>query len=1122
MKRHYYKCLLTLLLALCAGTVWAQNRAVSGRVTDSGDGSPLPGVSVAVKGTTTGTTSDANGKYTLGSVPDNATLVFSFIGFTSQERAVGGQSAIDIKLISDVKALQEVVVTAIGIQRDKKALGYAVSTVKGEDLQQRSESDPIRGLTAKVPGVNIVSGGGAPGQATKINIRGNSSLTGNTQPLFVVDGIPFDNSTNGGGPGDFASNTAISNRAYDIDPNNIASMTVLKGAAAAALYGSRATNGVVVITTKSGSKNLKKGMEVNYASSYSNEKISSVPDYQDKYTQGSNQNYNGGFIGNWGAAFPDYVDQLNEQLGVKYYTKTYSLFRNGPNKGKPFQDGFAENPLALRNANFCQLYPDLCDADGNGLPYEIKAHDNIGGFFKTGHLIENSVNISSTGEKTSLNAGVSRMTNQGIVENLKSSRTTLNFGGSATLANNLTINGGVQYINTTQDSPPLGAGFYTDYGGFGNEGSIYGRLYYLPRNFDLNGLPFEDPVTGNNLFYRPLDNPRWSTKYSRFNSNVNRAVGNLALSYNVTPWLNLMLKGGVNTYAEKRKNTTRKGGVAIPLGAITTTDLTYTEQDYNFIATANKSLGENFDLVALLGVNANERVRNRKDVRGVNIIQPGFDYTATQLDYTFNSTGYPSYRETRRLLGFFGDVSMSYKKTYFLGLVARNDNASTLPKNNRSYFYSGANASVVFTDALNIPANILNFGKVRLAYTKVGREADPYQLNTTYSLGPAYTNFAGGTFFNASLGNTLNNPNLKPESTVEFEAGTELQFFQNRINLDFTYFDRNSFDQVVTRTIAGSSGFSNQVINSGQIRNSGIEIGLNVVPVRLANGFEWNSFFAFTRIRSVIVDDGVGGGGVDEKGNVNGGIFLGGTGLVTLGTMHVTGQPYGMIFGTKNARDANGNLLINEGTGLPFQLPKSQLIGNPQPDFTLGWTNSFSWKGFTVSALLDWRQGGQMFSSTAGSLLLRGQLKVSEDNREGVKIVPGVYGNTSTFEPILGGDGQPIKNTTGVTAFDYTFTDGFGAYGQNEVNVYDVTTIRLREATLGYSLPKTLLSKTPFGAVRLSLSGRNLWFRAPNMLKGLNFDPEVLGTFPDSNIQGFDLGATPSTRRYGVNLSLTF
>jgi TonB-linked SusC/RagA family outer membrane protein len=1102
MKRILLMNSVFVCLLFCQA--WAQDRVVTGKVTSVEDGATLPGVNVQIKGTQMGTTTAADGSYRINATND-ATLVFSFIGLVSQEVVIGNRTVVDLAMRSDVKQLGEVVVTALGIQREKKALGYAVSNVSGDALQQRSEPDPLRALTAKVPGVSIIGGGGAPGQATKINIRGNSSLTGSTQPLFIVDGIPFDNSVNGGDASDFAGNTATSNRAYDIDPNNIESMTVLKGAAAAALYGSRATNGVIVITTKSGGKNRKKGMEVTYNLSYAQERLASKPDYQNKYTQGSNQNYNGGFIGNWGAPFPEYVDEINAQYGTNY-TKTYSRYRFGPNKGEPYPDGFIEIPLAPR-PNFCVLYPELCDEYGNGQAIKLQPHDNIGEFFKTGHLLENSINISSTGDKTSLNAGVSRMTNEGIVENLKATRTSLNFGGNAMLANRLTLSGNVNFVNTTQTSPPVGAGYYTDYGGYGNEGSIYGRLYYLPRNFDLNGYPFENPITGDNLFYRSgLDNPRWSTKYNTYNSVVNRVFGNMAMSYDVTSWLNLLVKGGINTYSENRKTITRKGGTSIPLGRIRNQDLTNTEQDYNLIATITKDIGENFSFRGIVGANANERSYNSRVVIGTDIIQTGLNNTsatATQIvpqDIT----------RLRRLYGVYTDLQFAYKNIYFLGFVARNDWASTLPTNNRSYFYPGVNAAVAFTEALKISSSVLSFGKIRAAYTKVGREADPYQVETVYRLSSAYRNAAGGTFFNASLDNELKNANLKPEFTTEFEVGTELQFFQNRIGIDFSYFDRQSKDLIVSQRVAASSGFTEKVVNAGQINNNGIELQLNITPVRTDGGFEWVSSFAFTRLRSKVIDAGP-----------QGEIFLGGTGLSSLGTIHRTGEPYGMIFGTKNARDAQGNLLINENTGLPFTLPSSQIIGNPAPDFTLGWSNTVSWKGFTLSALLDYRQGGKMWSSTAASLLLRGQLKNSED-REALRVVPGVYGDPATYEPILDGEGQPMRNTTGITAFDYHFSDGFGAYGADEVSVYDITTIRLREVTLGYSLPKSLLSRTPFGAARISFSGRNLWFYTPNMLEGLNFDPEVLSTFPDSNIQGFDLGATPSTRRYGVNLSISF
>ncbi len=1057
----------------------------------------MPGVSVVIKGTTRGANTDANGAYSIA-VPDKgASLIFSFVGSTLQEVSVGNKSVIDVRMADDSKQLNEVVITANGIQRERKALAYAITNIKGDALQQRSEPDPLRALSGKVPGVSIISGGGAPGQGTKINIRGNNSFTGNNQPLFVVDGIPFDNSSNGAGSS-YANNSVVSNRAYDIDPNNIEALTVLKGAAASALYGSRAANGVIVITTKSGSKSARKGLEITYNGSYSTEKISTIPDYQNTYTQGSNQNYNGGFIGNWGTVFPSEVDRINGQLGFNRYSKTIV---------GGYAEGTVPNPIVgvpYTAARYKTVFPELLDANGVALGVPLRSYDNIGGFFKQGSVVENSINISSTGDKTSLNAGVSRTRNDGIIPNSNTERTSLNFGGNATLANGVGISGNVNYVNTSQQSPQSGASFFTDYSS-GSSSSIYDRLFYLPRNYNLNGYPFENPVDGSNVFYRALDNPLWIAKYNLYTSNVNRVFGNMALTYEVAPWLNLTARGGINTYSETRHNIIRPGGTVLPLGQVSKTELTNTEADFQFLASAHKDITEKFAARLLLGFNANERSYSESVLIGNQIIDANVPLVGATLSQTAGE-----YSRKRRLYGIFGELTLSYNDYLFLTGSVRNDHSSTLPSSSNSYYYPAASASFIFTQALNLPKNILSFGKLRVNYGTVGKDADPYSVLTQYNLGRTFVNAT--PYSVAVLPGTLNNAALKPEFTTEFEVGTELQFFNNRINLDFAYFNRKSTDLIVSRRIPSSTGFSNEVTNAGRIDNNGIEIALTLVPLRLSNGFEWSISNAFTRLRSLVVDAGP----ANE-------IFLGGTGLSSLGTIHRVGYPFGQIFGTVNARSDDGKLLINPNSGLPFTLPQSQIIGNPAPNFTWGITNNFSWKGFNLSALVDYRQGGKIFSATAASLLLRGQLKFSED-REGTRVIPGVYGDPATYKAILDENGKTQQNTIPMSAFTYHFSDGFGAYGAHETNVYDATVIRLREVALGYSVPKAFLKKYTkvFGALRVSASGRNLWFYAPNMLKGLNFDPEVLASYPDSNIQGFDLGAAPSTRRFGLNISASF
>lgn len=1091
-----------MALVLLAIGVSVAQRTVSGKVTDA-QGQTLIGASILVKGTSTGTVTDVDGTYSLLVPEGGSILVFTYTGFSTQEITLGASNVVDLVLSESAEQLSEVLVTAVGIQREKKALGYSVTELGGDALQQKSEVDPVRAVAGKVPGVQIAGAGGGPGQSTKINIRGFSSLTGNTQPLFVVDGIPFDNSTNA--TRDAASGNQTSSRGYDIDPNNVESITILKGAAAAALYGSRATNGVVVITTKTGTRNTRKGLEVTYNSSYQLEQISGIPEYQNVYGQGSNQVYNGGFIGNWGSPFPEHVDRLNATYGTNYSKVTTPGYPEGTVPHPLVSGGFAA-------PRFASVFPELLDASGKAIAVPYRPYDIIGNFFEEGSLWENSLNISAGGPDASLNAVISRMSNEGIVPNSEAGRTSLSFGGNAKLANGLTLNGNVSYVSTTQATPPTAGSIFGGNFSGTSDGSIFTRLFFLPRNFDLNSsnpegipYPFENPTTGDNVFYRATDNPLWLAKYNRYTSNVNRVFGNITLSYDVLPWLNLMGRGGINTYADAQKSIERPGGVADPDGEIWTNDVSYKEIDLNYLATITKNFGENFEFRLIGGFNWNQRDRRERFVRGDQIITSTLlntDATAVQISNEFNSK--------QRFYAAYGDLQLGFKNFLYLGFTARNDWSSTLPKVNQSFFYPGVNASFVFTDALGLTGNLLGFGKIRAAWTQVGNEASPYRTATPYFLSQPFTTQGGSIFNRATLSNQLGNADLVNELTTEIEFGTDLRFFRNRVGIDFTWFKRNSVDQITATQVPGSSGFTTAIVNAGEVENKGIELALTLVPIKTASGFEWNTTVNFTRIRTLIVDAGAGGD-----------IFIGGLTGSGGGTLHRTGFPYGQIFGSKNARTPEGDLLINKALGTTIFLPDLQIIGDPNPDFQLGLVNEFSFKGFSLNALIDWRQGGDMYLTTAGSLLLRGQIPATED-REALRAIPGVYGSNQTFEALKDEKGQYIRNTTGITAFDYYFSNGFGAYGADETNVFDVTTIRLREVSLGYTFSKSLLEKTPFGSARISVSGRNLWWHAPNILPGVNQDPEVLAEGANSNVQGFEYGSYPTTRRFGVNLSVTF
>ncbi len=1099
---------LLFIVFLSAVSMAIAQKTVTGTVKDA-SGEPIIGANVLVQGTSVGAVTDFDGNFSVNLPAGSSILVVSFIGYGEQTIDVSNQSTVMVTL-SEGQVLDEIVVTALGIKREKKSLGYAVTDLGSEQLTQRNESDPIRALSGKVAGVNITGAGGAPGQSTKINIRGFSSLTGNTQPLFVVDGIPFDNSVNGSGQA-----TQFSNRGFDIDPNNIESVSVLKGAAAAALYGSRATNGVILITTKSGSK-ANKGLEVTYTSSFSQEKISVLPNFQDVYTQGSNQNYNGGFIGNWGAPFPEHVDRLNQQYhgGTARYSKIYAT-------GYP--EGTVPHPMVgipwSVNNGYVNMFPELMEDDPNrpgqkrakALP--LKPYNFLNEFFQPGNLFENSVSIAGGDATTSLNATLSRMDNNGIVENSSASRTTVAVGVNSKLNNGLQINGNVNYVNSFQASPPIAPSYYTDYQG-ADEASIYSRLFYLPRNVDLMGWPFENPANGDNVFYRALDNPRWLTKYNKFTSDVQRSFGVITLSYPLTSWLTANARGGFNTYTDNQESKVRTGGVTDPNGRIWFRNVRNTELDFNYFLSANRKITDDIDLTIVAGLNQNERSRTDKFFDGDGVIDNNVQNIAAV------TTVLPRLADRRlqRLYAGYADINIGYKNFLYLGITGRNDVTSTLVnprdfKNSKnSYFYPGVSTSFIATDAFDLSSTPIDFLKVRASYTQVGNEASPYQTSTVYNILNPFVTGSGTRVNRSTLANTLGKADLVNELTKEIELGADIKLFNNRLGFDFAWFKRNSFNQITSTDIAPSSGFTSAIVNAGEIQNKGIELGMNFDIFRSSKGFNWNTALNFTRIRSLIVDAGEGSE-----------IIVGG--VLDIGNIHREGYPYGMLFGTKNARvyndDLSSPLLINKQDGLPFLLPTNEIVGDPNPDFIMGFINTFSYKGFTLNTLFDWRQGGVFFSSTASSLLLRGMLAFQED-REAFRVIPGVYGNPQTYAPIKDENGQQIRNTTGVTPFESHFSRGFGAYGASETNIYDATVFRLREVSLGYTIPKSMLSKTPFGSLRVSVSGRNLWFKAPNVLQDLNADPEVLGFTADSNLQGIELGTTPNTRRLGVNLFVTF
>ncbi len=1089
---------LTVLLCFTLFNVMAQERTVTGKVTADEDQSAIPGVNVVVKGTAIGTITDMDGNFSINVPSSESILVFSYIGLGTQEITVGNQSIFNIVMAADLTELTEIVVTAVGIEREKLALGYAVAELESKSIQQRAEPDPVRALQGKIPGVNIIGSGGAVGEGTNITIRGNSSLLGNNQPLFVVDGVPFDNTTYS--TESFSNRTTASNRSFDLDPNNIESMTVLKGAAAAALYGSRAANGVIVVTTKSGKKGTKRGLEITVNSGYQIEEVSNLPDYQTRYTQGNNFKYVDGNYGTWGAPFdvnhPYWENPLNANL----------LLSVSP-------DGTAWVPHPYDR--YPTRFPEFV---GDSIP--LKAYLPAEQFFQQGSLFENGLTISGGSDKASVVAGISYMSNEGIVPDNKVERISVNVGGNVQLDNGFFVSGNFNYVNTDMTSPPS-AGLAT------TGASVTERTLYTPPNVDLAGLPYQDSE-GNGAFYRPdNDNPFFLAYNAPHTSIVNRYFGSASIGYEVTDWFTITYKAGINGFTDNKLNVIPISTNVQPRGQIVADDIRRFEFDANLLLNFNYDFNDDLNFKAILGHNVNSRETVRKAVKGTGIIVRGIN----NLDNVENIIPYGSYTRQQRYHAFFGDFTVGYKDWAFLNVTGRNDITSTLPKNNRSYFYGGASASLIFSDALGIESNDFNFGKIRVGYATVGNDTEPYLLDTYY-----YTNSGNGNNiawldhpFNATntqtLGSRIGNAELKPEITTELEAGIDLQFLDNRVGLDFTYYNRSSKDQIVPIDVAATSGYVSAIANLGEVTNEGVEVALKLTPLKTSYGLNWDIFTVFTKNKNLVKSIGYG---LEE-------VFVNGFGNAER-IVHVEGEEYGQIKGSVAAKHTDGQLLVDPSTGKLIQETELEIIGNPNPNYLLGITNNISYKGFTLNFLIDYRDGGDMYSHTYNQVFGRGlTTETIPDNplgREVTVVIPGVLGDPSTFEAILDENGQAISNGTQLTVNDWYFINTFGSAGPSEFSVFDVTTIRLREISLTYDFPQSLLENIFIGSAQISLIGRNLWFNAVNFPKSLNFDPETnslgagnvegLDPFQTGNAQGIDFGIIPTTRRYGVNLRFTF
>ena len=1012
------------------------------------EGLPLAGASVKIKGTETGATTDANGKFALNANIGDV-LAVSYVGYIAQEITVSAISDLSIQLVRQDDNLSEIIVTAFGIEREKKALGYSVQEVKGEMLTEARETNIANSLKGRVAGVFVNPSSAGPGGSSNVIIRGNSSLTGSNQPLYVVDGVPIDNSNL-----DAASNDA--GRDYgdgisNINPDEVESITVLKGPSAASLYGARGANGVILITTKKGS--ARKGVGVGLNSNATFEEPNVLPINQNKW--------GGGYDGNYSSFGTKIID------GVAYPLYTSSMYDHWGGE----MDG---------RLIFVEALPEL-----GLIPYTPQPDGNIRDFYRTGQTLTNTVSLSGGNQSTTFRASISDLHNKHILPTTGLNRQTVSLNFSSAITKQLTLEGRFSYVRQEgKNRPELG---------FGNgAANVVNSLALMARFVDLDWLKDYKRPDGSMVNYqvRRPHNPYWIANEMLSEDTRNRMMGYLSTRYQFTNWLSIKLRAGTDFYNDLRFERIGIGttGANTIRGGVKNIQWSVREDNIDALLTANGKI--NRDLTGSFSIGANHLDRRNEVLRatGDNLIVDGVYHISNALNVV-TSNGL-----TRKVMNsVYAMGQLGYKNFLFLDLTGRNDWSSTLGMNNYSFFYPSASLSFAFTDLIRIDPAILSFGKLRASLAAAGNDASPYQTKSGYSLTSTY--FNGQPM--ATYGVRIPLLDLKNELTISRELGMDLRFFQDRLGIDLTYYHSTTKNQIIPIPVSRGSGYSTKMINAGELSNQGIELLLNIAPIRNPKGFNWDITVNFSRNRSKVVS-----------------LVEGVTSLSLLDHSYVgiearPGEEYGNIVGFKYLRTEDGQLLLNS-LGRFQNTTTREILGNIQPDFLGGISNVFSYKGFSLGGLIDIRKGGQIFSYTKYQEMANGTGKFTQE-RQDEMIIEGV---------IMDADGKYIKNTIPVSPLEYYAPRAWSNIG--EEFVIDADYVALREVTLGYVFKSSTLKKTPFSSAKLSIVGRNLLYiyRDPEF-KSMGIAPESAFN-TSSAAQGLETFALPTTRSLGINLALSF
>ncbi len=1040
MKKIYF--LLTMALLLTAAA-WSQNLTITGQVKNLTD-EPVSFATVSVKGTSTSVSADQNGNFSI-SAPLNSTLVVSAAGFESYEVEITSTSPI-VAVLASSNPLTEVVVTALGISREAKSLGYSTQKVSGAELTKARETNIVNSLAGKVAGVRVTSQSGTLGGSARIIIRGISSFSSSSQPIFVIDGLPVDNgnpsiSTQAGAAPSGSASVDFGNRASDINPDDIESIQTLKGAAATALYGARAKNGAIIITTKKGKKGAT-NVSVNSSTRFDNPL--KLPEFQNEYAQGLFGIYNRNNLNGWGP-------KISEAQDLKF-------------------------PNFLGDSVTLQAHPD-----------------NIKNFYETGNTYLNSVSVDGGSEVGDFRLTYSNTLQDGIVPNQSLLKNAVSINAGRIVSPKFDVRANLNYTGTSSKGRPVQSS---------NDPNILGNvLYNIPRNLDINMIRdnYLNPETGQQIPLSPSrtgNNPYWIINNNGYDGNVDRVFGNLIANYKILSWLSLSNNIGLDFYNEFRKGVTRNGTIGALTGNFLEVNIFNRAVNNDLILTAVKDLTPDLELTVMGGNNIYETFYRRNQVYAQDLT----------IDKLYNFANAASVRpentmNKKRIIGVFGEVALNYKDFLFLSATGRNDWSSTLPIDNRSYFYPSIATSFVFTEFID--KSWLTYGKLRANWASVGSDDDPYLTSFTYN--PVSASFAqygyGVTYpFNGVLAYSvpITKPafDLKPQNQKGYEVGLELRFLNQRVNLDVTYYNSKTYNQIVALTVPNSTGYRTLRTNAGTVSNAGFEVQLGLIPFKTRN-FTWNTEFNFSANKNEVSD-------IPPSLQT----YTLASGWSSLQIRGENGKPIGM-YGTGWLRDPDGNIVINPGTGLREYVNDVRL-GNLQPDWTLGINNSFTYSSFSFGFLVDIRKGGVVYSNTTSLVRTSGVGIETAENRDNIFIEKGVLDD---------GDGKYIPNDVPVQSMQDFWQNNF-ASDKTEANVFDGSYAKLREIRISYEFPSSILSRSKFiKSIEVGLEGRNLWIIHSNVP---HIDPEANFFTNNAVGEGVEFNSVPSTRSLGFNVRFKF